>query len=720
MPVNAGTHTSLRNVAKAIAVAALMLAAAGCPAATPEPAIDAAEPSTPAPSEAAEPSTPAPSEAVPSDVTPSLGSGPMLSPAPQHVEWSGTDIPVEGRQVRVLTDAGVSQAAVDLVIGVLERAGAAHVEVADADVEIADADAGAGAGEAGSASADADSELLTVRLGLLSAAGMADELSRLGLAPPGELPPEGYALAVGGAEASRISLAGSDADGAYYAAQTLRQLVIAGEGPTRITGARIVDFPSMALRGTIEGFFGSPWTHAERMDQLAFYGDVKMNTYIYAPKDDPYHRDRWREPYPADKLAELSELIAQAAAHHVDFTFALSPGVSICYSSEADYETLVAKLHTLYEAGVRAFSIPLDDLDLDGWHWACAEDAAAYGASDERTHGRAQVDLLNRIQRDFLNPLPETRPLQMVPTQYDDLADTAYKAELRSGGWNGGLDERIVVMWTGTDVVPTAITNAEAATAASASVFGRKVFVWDNYPVNDYGRTTGRLLLGSYQRREAGLSEHLVGIVSNPMNQAAASKVALWGLADFTWNDHAYDPDRAWTQAARYLAGGDETTAAALLVFFDLSSLAPSWSAEPWIPQAAGLAARVDEFWARWRSGEQQDALEGMRPHAVGLAEAPATIRSGVRDELFLADAGPWLDATALWGQALTAALDAAGARTGGDEAEAARLFSESDALAEQAAAIQTIPGETRTEGPVLVGDGVLDVFLDELLVELR
>ena len=55
---------------------------------------------------------------------------------------------------------------------------------------------------------------------------------------------------------------------------------------------RVIDWPAMRLRGAIEGFYGSPWTHEERMHQLAFYGDVKMNTYIYAPKDDPYHRER--------------------------------------------------------------------------------------------------------------------------------------------------------------------------------------------------------------------------------------------------------------------------------------------------------------------------------------------------------------------------------------------------------------------------------------------
>ena len=47
-----------------------------------------------------------------------------------------------------------------------------------------------------------------------------------------------------------------------------------------------------------------------------------------------------------------------------------------------------------------------------------------------------------------------------------------------------------------------------------------------------------------------------------------------------------------------------------------------------------------------------------------------------------------------------------------GDRAAASAALADADALAGQAAAIRTIPGETRPEGPVRVGDGVLDSFL--------
>src|SRR5690606_40126530 len=67
--------------------------------------------------------------------------------------------------------------------------------------------------------------------------------------------------------------------------------------------------------------------------------------------------------------------------------------------------------------------------------------------------------------------------------------------------------------------------------------------------------SVGRLMLGPYDKREPGLGETFSGVVVNPMNQASASKVVEIGAADFSWNDEAFDPQRAWREAARYLAG---------------------------------------------------------------------------------------------------------------------------------------------------------------------
>ncbi len=72
----------------------------------------------------------------------------------------------------------------------------------------------------------------------------------------------------------------------------------------------IKDYPSVRRRGVVEGFYGTPWSHRARLSQLEFYGKNKMNTYIYGPKDDPYHSaPNWRLPYPEKEAAQLQELV---------------------------------------------------------------------------------------------------------------------------------------------------------------------------------------------------------------------------------------------------------------------------------------------------------------------------------------------------------------------------------------------------------------------------
>jgi hyaluronoglucosaminidase len=91
---------------------------------------------------------------------------------------------------------------------------------------------------------------------------------------------------------------------------------------------------SFEFHGIVEGFYGQPWSHEARVDMIRFMGEVGFNTFFYAPKDDPYHRSRWREPYPADALARFRELFETAQAADVVLYYAISPGLSIEYSSD--------------------------------------------------------------------------------------------------------------------------------------------------------------------------------------------------------------------------------------------------------------------------------------------------------------------------------------------------------------------------------------------------
>jgi len=109
---------------------------------------------------------------------------------------------------------------------------------------------------------------------------------------------EAYWLSVGDKGAVVV---GNDEEGLFYGVQTL----IGSMAQGKLEKGTVSDWPDVDFRGTVEGFYGTPWSHQARLSQIEFYGRNKMNTYIYGPKDDPYHRDQWRKPYPADKAQRI-------------------------------------------------------------------------------------------------------------------------------------------------------------------------------------------------------------------------------------------------------------------------------------------------------------------------------------------------------------------------------------------------------------------------------
>jgi hyaluronoglucosaminidase len=605
-----------------------------------------------------------------------VATRPAIFPAPTELTL-GTDTMTLGRRVTLVAEPGTDAATIALAKQILRNAGVETIATARR--------------------AERAPTQPQIVLGIADTALVRTALA--GTTP--EAAPEGYTLTITPAT-NRITLAGHDADGLFHAVQTLRQLVQRSTLPALV----IRDHPAMPVRGTIEGFYGKPWTMAERTRHLDFLGTVKANTYVYSPKDDPYARDRWREAYPAETLTQLGTLAAAATRNHVDFVYAISPGPSICFSAPADLQALRTKFDALRAIGIHRFYVALDDIEYKKWN--CDADQAAFGPSGAAAAGKAQARLLNAVQADLTRRDPKAPPLIMVPTEYYDAKDSPYKAALRDD-----LDPKVVVQWTGTDVVPPAISVPDAKAATKA--FGRKTLLWDNYPVNDYAQTTGRLLMAPYTRREAGLAGELTGILSNPMNQEAPSRVAVTGVLAFAWNDRDYDAERTWHWSARELAGGDAQATAALLTFFDTQHMAPTFGSQPWQEQAPRLKATLDRVRAALADGapaERRAALAELTQAADALGDAPDTIRAGVIDASFAEQARPWLDALQLWGRALrqtAAGLSAADAAN----PAAARYFADAKRLAGEAAAIRSIPGATRFDGPIRIADGVLDRFVD-------
>ncbi|MCP9486170.1 MAG: protein O-GlcNAcase [Gaiellaceae bacterium MAG52_C11] len=288
----------------------------------------------------------------------------------------------------------------------------------------------------------------------------------------------------------------------------------------------------------IEGFYGPPWSHAERLELIRFCGREGLNTWVHAPKGDPFHRKLWREPYPDAELEQLGELVRESERHGVELAYAIAPGLDICYSKDEELETLLAKCAQVQSAGVTRFQLLWDDIDHS---LNCAEDETRYGTA-ERPSGAAQCDFSNR----FLAAFPQPGPLVICPMGYAGTGDSPYR---RSFGPD--LHSEIVVYWTGPEVVSLGITR-EALNAAVARFHGHELLLWDNYPVNDFDAERPLLFLGPLVGRDARLAEgHCAGLIANAMVQAIPSKLALATIADWTREPAGYDPIASYERALR-------------------------------------------------------------------------------------------------------------------------------------------------------------------------
>ena len=330
---------------------------------------------------------------------------------------------------------------------------------------------------------------------------------------------EGYYLAVNDKE---IILAGNDERGTYYAIQTFAQLLKEGKLPE----VEIKDYPSVRYRGVVEGFYGTPWSHQARLRQLKFYGENKMNTYIYGPKDDPYHSaPNWRLPYPEKEAAQLQELVKVANENEVDFVWAIHPGQDIKWNQE-DRDLLLSKFEKMYQLGVRSFAVFFDDI------------------SGEGTNPQKQAELLNYIDEKFAQVKPDINQLVMCPTEYNKSWSNPNGNYLTTLG--DKLNPSIQIMWTG-DRVISDITRDGISWINER--IKRPAYIWWNFPVSDYVRD--HLLLGPVYGNDTTIAKEMSGFVTNPMEHAEASKIAIYGVASYSWNPEKYDSEKTWKDAIK-------------------------------------------------------------------------------------------------------------------------------------------------------------------------
>lgn len=313
-----------------------------------------------------------------------------------------------------------------------------------------------------------------------------------------------------------------DDRGLFYGMQTWRQIAEQTDYDS-LPELTVRDWPELEHRGVVEGFYGTPWSHEVRLGLIDFMGRHKLNTYIYGPKDDPYHSSpNWRKPYPATDAARIRELVEACRRNYVDFVWAIHPGKDIRWT-EADRDSLVRKFEAMYDLGVRSFAIHFDDIEGEG------------------TNPYRQCELVNYLTENFVKTKGDVSPMIVCPTDYSRL--WANPTENGASAIYGRtLHPEVQIMYTG-DVVCSDLT-ADTMEWFNALI-RRPGFYWWNWPVTDYARN--HLLMGPAIGLDKTLTRNEVAaLVSNPMEQGEASHLGLYGVADYAWNPGAYDPQEAW------------------------------------------------------------------------------------------------------------------------------------------------------------------------------
>ncbi len=345
------------------------------------------------------------------------------------------------------------------------------------------------------------------------------------------------------------------------------------------------------LSGVIEGFYGKPWSHDERLGLFDWMAAWGLDTYVYAPKDDLKHRARWREAYADSEAAAMAELLRACAERGLRFVYALSPGLDIRFGREADLNHLCRRFDQMLGLGCGDFALLFDDIParLD------PDDARRFGSA-----AAAQCHVTNAL----FGWLRERRPaarLLFCPTPYcGRMAERGLGGKDYLDTLGGALAAGIDVFWTGPEIISREITveHVDGLTRR----LGRKPVIWDNLHANDYdGR---RFFCGPPLGRSPELRSAVGGWFSNPNCEFPLNEAPLRILSAFLRSEGEWDARAAYRSAMRDWLPSFDTVAAPVsleeLVLFGDCHYLPHEDgpeAEALYQAAEGLLSRPPADW---------------------------------------------------------------------------------------------------------------------------
>ena len=345
-----------------------------------------------------------------------------------------------------------------------------------------------------------------------------------------------------------ITVVGADTDASYYGLTTLYHILKQMDSNT-IRNFHIEDWADVASRGFIEGYYGNPWSTEDRINLMKWGGYYKLNSYFYAPKNDPKHNAKWRELYTEEELNTLIRPLAEAGnASKCRFVYALHTfmynPVRFDGNYQADLKAVQDKLAQVIEAGVRQVAI-------------LADDAGNVGGNNYNKFLTDMTAWLAEMKKTYPD-LKQTLPF--CPQEYMYNGQEYYK----------NFPENVQIVMTGGRVWGEVNQNFTNTFTNNA---GRGPYMWINWPCTDNSKN--HLIMGGYTTfLQPGVDPAKIqGIVLNPMQQSEPSKVAIFGNACYSWNiwENADIANKAWQDSFKYVDHNSAVKTEASTALYELS-----------------------------------------------------------------------------------------------------------------------------------------------------
>ena len=283
------------------------------------------------------------------------------------------------------------------------------------------------------------------------------------------------------------------------------------------------------------GIKGWSWTPEQYLEEIPVLAALRMNFLMNCYRSmsvsrpgEPWRNEWWR-PMPKERKQEFAQIIKSCADSGITFCLALHPQLAssrpLVLGSTRDLEMFFQHYAWAQEQGVEWFAVCLDDTS-----WG-SEGPAAFGAGHSA--------LVNSIYQGLFAKNDKSKMIFCPAFFWGDGTNPEHAAYLSAVAKD--LHPDIYVFWNGDAIVTPRVTRVAAQ--SFKRVVRHRLFLWDNYPVNDGSPT---MHLGPLSGREPDLCDVIDGYISNPMcRQNQINRIPLATAADYAGAPHAYKPARS-------------------------------------------------------------------------------------------------------------------------------------------------------------------------------